>query len=109
MIEMLQILGLVSAAFCVTVLFQAFRLIRILRSTGWVLLLTGFMVFGGLRIWQYIRLPSAMIRAIGAGAMPERLTLEQWVGIIASLGFFALIVAGLDFLRRDLEHIGVKP
>jgi hypothetical protein len=105
MIEFLLLLGFILAALYGIMGTQALGLRRQLPSPAWNLLAAGFTV-GGLRaLWQFIQLPAAMIRAIGAGAMPERITLLQWTPILLAFGGALLIIAGLARLRRDLRAL----
>jgi hypothetical protein len=104
-IEFLLLLGFILAALYGIMATQAVALRRTLPSSAWTLLALGVLV-GGLRaLWQFVQLPAALIRAIGAGAMPERIALLQWIPIALAFAGALLIIAGLTRLRRDLRML----
>lgn len=104
LIELLLLLSIVFAAAYIVIVFQTFALARLLSSIGWYGLALGWTILGGLRVWGFIRLPVALMRARETGyVMPQSLTLEQWAQIIIGSTALLLIIVSLDKMRRDFR------
>ena len=106
-IEELFLLSFVLCCSFAVVVAQIIQLARLLRSRAWRLIAAGILVIGLRQLWNLIRLPAAILTAKAKGAMPESLTLENWLAIGAAFLAVGLLIAGFDSLRRDLRKIGI--
>lgn len=99
-------------SFLFTVLYgvvvaQAIALYRVLKSSAWMFLASGFVIAGLRLLWGLVRLPSAILKAQGKGQIPDSLTTEQYILIGGAFIALGLWIAGFDRLRRDLRKVGV--
>lgn len=106
-VELLLGLGFALTIGFGVIVAQIVVLARILRSRAWLLLALAFITLYLRIIWAFIKQPATMIRAIGAGSMPESIPLESWIMIAALFLTVGLFIAAFDQQRRDLRHIGV--
>lgn len=105
MIEVILALGFILTVGYAVMVAQIVALARLLRSQAWILIAAGFVSAGVRMVWGFIQRPSAMIRAVANGNMPEQLTAEQWIVFASTFLTIGLLIAGFDRLRRDFDKL----
>lgn len=107
MIELILLLGILLTVGFAIIVAQIVALARIFKSRAWVFVAGGFVVLAARTLWSFLKLPAAVIKAIGDQRMPENLTLEQWIMTGTVFVMIALFIAGFDTLRQNLRAVGV--
>lgn len=105
MIELLLGLTVLIVVGYGVIIVQMITLARLFRSRAWVLLAGGFVVTGARIGWGFIRLPARLIRNVER--IPDALSIEQWILIVAAFVAIVLFILGLNVLRRNLRAIGI--
>ena len=90
------------------IMFQIITLARVYRSWSWATGAGAFVLLGAKQIKNFIRLPSAILEAQMKGVMIERLNWEQLIDVTWSYLIIAAFIVWLDWMKRDLEKLGVK-
>lgn len=105
-IEQIQAISLVLTMGFGWVVVQSLGLSRVLRSWSWYAIAGGLFVIGGLQVWSFVKLPTALMKAQMAGQLPDSLTLEQDLRIALIVSAITLLIVGFAKLRKDLHNIG---
>lgn len=105
MAEFLTVLVFVFTLGSIIIVFQSLELRRKLPSLAWVVFAVAFTAGGVRRFISLVRLPSAMVRAMAAGQIPETLTIAQWFDLALGAVYIVGIILALHLLRNDLIKI----